>query len=234
MPAALITGASRGFGRAVAEALAREGWDLVIDGRDAVALDAAATGLRVAAPGSTIEAVAGDVTDAEHREALAVAVTRLGRLDLLVNNASSLGVSPLVPVTEFPIAAMPDVFRTNIAAPVLVLQAVLPWLRASNGVVVNISSDAAVEAYEGWGLYGASKAALDQLTRVLAVENPNLHFYSFDPGDMRTRMHQDAYPGEDITDRPLPESVAPALLRLLAAKPSSGRYAAAQFQELRT
>jgi NAD(P)-dependent dehydrogenase (short-subunit alcohol dehydrogenase family) len=233
MPAALITGASRGFGRAVAEALVRKGWDVVIDARDAAALDAAATALR-SASASKVVAIAGDVTDAEHRDALADAVAKLGRLDLLVNNASSLGVSPLVPLTEFPIAVMPDVFRTNIAAPLLVLQAVLPALRAAGGVVVNISSDAAVEAYEGWGLYGASKAALDQVTRVLAVENPDLHFYAFDPGDMRTQMHQDAYPGEDISDRPLPESVAPALLRLLAAKPASGRYTVAQYQETTT
>jgi NAD(P)-dependent dehydrogenase (short-subunit alcohol dehydrogenase family) len=234
MPAALITGASRGFGRAIAEALVREGWDVVIDARDAGALDAAATALRAASPSSKIVAIAGDVTDADHRSALADAVTKLGRLDLLLNNASSLGVSPLVPLTEFPIAVMPDVFRTNIGAPLLVLQAVLPQLRASAGVIVNISSDAAVEAYEGWGLYGASKAALDQMTRVLAVENPDLRFYAFDPGDMRTQMHQDAYPGEDISDRPLPESVAPALLRLLAAKPASGRYTAAQYQETTT
>ena len=231
MPVALITGASRGFGRAVAESLAREGWNLTLDGRDAAALESAAAGLRAAVPDVTVEAVAGDVTDPDHRIALGEAARKLGRLDLLINNASTLGVSPLVPLVEFPIAKMPDVFRTNIAAPLLVLQEVLPLLQDVNGTVINISSDAAVEAYEGWGLYGASKAALDHLTRVLAVENPGLRFYSFDPGDMRTQMHQDAYFGEDISDRPLPESVAPALLRLLSEKPASGRYTAAQYQE---
>ena len=229
MPVALITGASRGFGFALADLLARKGWDLIIDARDAGALDAAAAALR--SSGAQVEAVDGDVTLPEHREALRIAAERLGRLDLLVNNASSLGVSPLVPLSEFPVTAMPDVFRTNIAAPLLLLQEVLPLLNASGGTTVNISSDAAVEAYEGWGLYGASKAALDQITRVLAVENPDLRWYSFDPGDMRTQMHQDAYPGEDISDRPLPETVAPALLHLLEHNPPSGRYTAAQYLE---
>ena len=232
MPVAIITGASRGFGRAVAESLAREGWDLIIDARDEASLEAAAAELRTTTA-RRVEAVAGDVTDPAHRHALAEAATQLGRIDLLINNASSLGVSPLVPLVEFPISVMPDVFRTNIAAPLLLLQEVLPLLQVSGGSVVNISSDAAVEPYEGWGLYGASKAALDHLTRVLAIENPELRFYSFDPGDMRTQMQQDAFPGEDISDRPLPESVAPALLRLLQEKPASSRYTAAQYQEIK-
>jgi NAD(P)-dependent dehydrogenase (short-subunit alcohol dehydrogenase family) len=232
MPVALITGASRGFGHAVAKSLAAEGWDLIMDARGEAALEVAAAELRSVAAGQ-IEAIAGDVTDSGHRVELAEAARKLGRLDLLINNASSLGVSPLVPLVEFPVAVMPDVFRTNIAAPLLLLQEMLPLLNATAGTVVNISSDAAVEAYEGWGLYGASKAALDHLTRVLAVENSQLRFYSFDPGDMRTQMHQDAYPGEDISDRPLPESVAPGLLRLLEARPPSGRYTAAQYQEIK-
>jgi NAD(P)-dependent dehydrogenase (short-subunit alcohol dehydrogenase family) len=174
-------------------------------------------------------AVAGDVTDPSHREALTAAVEVLGRVDLLVNNASELGPSPLPALDEYSLHALRRVYETNVIAPLALTQLLLPALVAASGTVVNISSDAAVEAYEGWGGYGSSKAALDQLGRVLAAEQPALRVYGFDPGDMRTDMHQRAFPGEDISDRPEPESVVPALLRLLDERPPSGRYRALDF-----
>ena len=212
MPVAIITGASEGFGRALAEDLAEEGWRLVIDGRDADRLTLAADAIRNL--GATVDAIVGDVTDEAHRA------------DLVVNNASTLGPSPLPPLLSYPLAAYEDVLRTNVVAPLALLQLTLPALTASKGTIVDISSDAAVEGYEGWGGYGSAKAALDQVTRVLAAEHPDLRVYSFDPGDMRTRMHQDAFPGEDISDRPLPATVVPALRRLLREAPPSGRYRA--------
>lgn len=221
MPVALITGASRGFGFALARELAARGWTLVIDARTADALAAAATELGEA---SGVTAVAGDVGDATHRDELTRAVHALGRLDLLVNNASLLGPSPLPRLEHHPIGELEGVLQVNTVAPLALVQSLLPELRRAAGVVVNISSDAAVEPYPGWGGYGASKAALDQLTAVLAAEQPGLSIYSFDPGDMRTAMHQDAYPGEDISDRPEPETVVPALLRLIEERPPSGRY----------
>jgi len=221
MPVALITGGSRGFGCALATELARRGWRLVIDGRDARVLDAAAATIA-----GRVVAVRGDVADPDHRRELQAAVDRLGALDLLVNNASALGPSPLPGLDRYPIADLERVFQVNAVAPLALIQALLPDLRRSSGTIVNVTSDAAVEPYEGWGGYGASKAALDQLSAVLAAEQPPLHVYAFDPGDMRTAMHQDAYPGEDISDRPEPETVVPALLRLLDEAPPSGRYRA--------
>ena len=216
-PTALVTGAGRGLGRALAGALLANGWHVVVDARRTAHL---AVGL----PGALV--VPGDVTDPAHREALAAAVDGLGRLDLLVNNASDLGPSPLPPLADVPLAAARRVLETNVLAPLALIQRFLPLLRADGGIVLNVSSDAAVEAYAGWGAYGSSKAALDQLTAVLAAEEPGLAVYSVDPGDMRTEMHQAAFPGEDISDRPEPEAIVPALLRLIATRPPSGRVRA--------
>jgi NAD(P)-dependent dehydrogenase (short-subunit alcohol dehydrogenase family) len=224
MPVAVVTGASRGFGRAVAEGLAAQGWTLVVDARTPDTLDAAARELT--ASGATVTAIAGDVADPPHRDALAAAVAAAGRLDLLVNNAGILGASPLPPLSEYPLDELERVYRIGVFAPLALLQRLLPTLVSSNGVIVNVSSDAAVEAYEGWGGYGSAKAALDQVSKVLAVEQPPLRVYAFDPGDMRTQMHQAAFPGEDISDRPEPGEVVPAFLRLLDTRPPSGRYRA--------
>ncbi len=223
MPVALITGASRGFGLALARALARRGWSLILDGRNAEALENAVGTLEGAA---AVVAIPGDVSDPDHRDALAAAARSAGRVDLLVNNASDLGPSPLPPLARYSLVELEQVFRVNAVAPLALIQLVLPQLHASAGIVADISSDAAVEAYPGWGGYGASKAALDQLTAVAAAEEPGIAFYAFDPGDMRTAMHQAAYPGEDISDRPAPETVVPALLRLIEERPVSGRYRA--------
>jgi len=219
-PTALITGAGRGLGQALARALLAASWRVVVDARRAGHLAAAL-------PGSVV--VPGDVTDPAHQEALAAAVGGLGRLDLLVNNASDLGPSPLPKLADVPLAAARQVFETNVLAPLALTQRLLPLLRASRGAVLNVSSDAAVEPYAGWGAYGSSKAALDQLTAVLAAEEPGLAVYAVDPGDMRTEMHQAAFPGEDISDRPAPEAVVPALLRLITTRPPSGRVRAADF-----
>ncbi|MBM7807115.1 NAD(P)-dependent dehydrogenase (short-subunit alcohol dehydrogenase family) [Geodermatophilus bullaregiensis] len=219
---ALVTGASRGLGRALAGALAARGWRLVVDGRDARRLADAVAGLPD--PG-LVTAVAGDVADPAHRAALAAAVG--GRLDLLVNNASDLGPTPLPPLADLPPAALERVLAVNTVAPLALLQAVLPALERAGGTVVSVSSDAAVEAYPGWGGYGASKAALDRLTAVLAVEHPRLRVYAVDPGDMDTDMHRAAAPEDD--GLPAPETVVPALLRLLDDDaPPSGRLRAAE------
>ena len=217
MPLAVITGASRGLGRALARALHDADWDLVLDARDRAALEAAAP------PGATT--VAGDVADPAHRAALVSAVAARGHLDLLVNNASLLGPSPQPALADYPLEELRRVYEVDVLAPLALTQALLPYL---TGAVVNVTSDAAVEAYEGWGGYGSAKAALDQATAVLARELPDLRVYAFDPGDMRTQMHQDAFPGEDISDRPLPESVVPAFFALL--EQPSGRYRAADLQ----
>jgi NAD(P)-dependent dehydrogenase (short-subunit alcohol dehydrogenase family) len=217
-PVALITGASRGLGRALAETLAAHGWRLVLDARDT-------RGLVFRGPGQIV--IEGDVTDAQHRTDLAAAVDAFGRLDLLVNNASDLGPSPLPRLADLPLDALRAVLETNVIAPVALVQLTLPLLRVSGGCVLDLSSDAAVEAYAGWGGYGGSKAALDQLSAVLGVEEPELRVYAMDPGDMRTAMHQAAFPGEDITDRPEPATVAPAVWTLLERRPPSGRYRAA-------
>ena len=175
-----------------------------------------------------VTALVGDLTDADHRERLLAEVTTYGRLDLLVHNASTLGPLPMRPLAEVDVADLQHVWRTNIGGPLVLTSALLPWLKATNGVLLSISSDAAVNHYETWGLYGASKAALDHVTLTYAVET-GLSGYAVDPGDMRTAMHQDAFPGEDISDRPLPESVVPRLLALLDARPESGRYRAEDF-----
>jgi len=222
MPVALITGASLGLGRALATELARRGWSLVVDGRRGQLLDDLVAGL---AHGS-VTALAGDVADAAHRARLAEAVQRHGRLDLLVNNASSLGPSPLPHLRDYPLDQLAKVFEVDVLAPLALIQLLHPVLVASAGTIVNISSDAGAEAYQGWGGYGSAKAALDQASAVLAVEEPALHVYAFDPGDMRTAMHQRAFPGEDISDRPDPESVVPPLLTLVEARLASGRYRA--------
>ena len=220
MPNALITGASEGFGRALACELGANGWRLILTARRPGPLHAVTTDL----PGAV--AMPGDVSDPAHRADLAAAVSELGELDLLVNNASTLGPSPLPALGRYSIDALRQVYETNVLAPLALTQAALPALDAAGGVVVNLSSDAAVEAYPGWGGYGSSKAALDQLSAVLAAEQPRVHVYAFDPGDMRTAMHQLAFPGEDISDRPEPQTAVPALLRLIASRPPSGRYRA--------
>jgi NAD(P)-dependent dehydrogenase (short-subunit alcohol dehydrogenase family) len=224
MPTALITGASRGLGRALAASLAADGWRLVLDARTTADLDAAAAALGTGA--AEVVAIAGDVTDAGHRRELAAAAG--DRLDLLVLNASALGPSPLPPLAGYDLDALRTVLETNTVAPLALTQLLLPALRAARGRILAVSSDAALGAYEGWGGYGASKAALDQLANVLGAEEPDLRVYAVDPGDMRTAMHQDAFPGEDISDRPEPETVVPALRRLVGADLPSGRYVAAE------
>ena len=221
-PTALVTGASRGLGRALATALNADGWQLVLDARDGDRLAAAVAALPFP---DRVTALAGDVADPAHRSALAAAVP--DRLELLVSNASDLGPSPLPPLAELPLPAFERVLAVNTVAPLGLVQLLLPALRRGSGRVVQISSDAAVEAYAGWGGYGASKAALDQLSAVLAVEEPELRVYAVDPGDMATDMHQAAFPGEDVSDRPSPESVVPALLRLVTEPLPSGRYRSA-------
>ena len=220
MPIALITGASRGLGRAAAHALARRGWSLIVNARRADDLAGAMRGL------ADVVAVPGDVTDPGHRAGLAAAVGRAGGLDVLVNNASRLGPSPQPLLRDYPLDELGRVYDTNVIAPLALIQLLTAPLAAAAATIVNVSSDAAVEAYPGWGGYGSSKAALDQLTAVLAAEEPSLRCYAFDPGDMRTDMHQQAFPGEDISDRPEPETVIPALLRLVDERPPSGRYRA--------
>jgi NAD(P)-dependent dehydrogenase (short-subunit alcohol dehydrogenase family) len=226
MPLAVVTGASRGLGRALTLALAERGWSLVVDGRDPSALAVAADALH-AAGSPTVQAVPGDVADPEHRERLVAATQQLGDVDLLVNNASHLGPSPQPALADYPPAELQRVYAVNTLAPVALTQALLPQLLAARGRVVNVTSDAAVEPYAGWGGYGSSKAALEQITAILAAEQPMLRVYAFDPGDMRTRMHQDAFPGEDISDRPEPDTVVPALLRLVEEDLPGGRLRAA-------
>ena len=225
MPIAIVTGASRGLGLALADALAQRGWQLVIDGRDGVALEHAAAALRASAD---VVAIAGDVADPWHRHALLAAAD--GPVDLLVNNASDLGPSPLPPLGRYPLDALEHVYRVNVIAPLAIAQLALPRL-AAGARIVNITSDAAVEPYEGWGGYGSSKAALEQLTAVLAAEHPALRVYAVDPGDMNTRMQQDAFPGEDVSDRPPPEASVPGLLALIEGELPSGRYSARALAE---
>ena len=221
-PVAIVTGGSKGFGRALAQALLGRGWTVVADARRAT--DLAATAAALNSP--RLITVPGDVTDPAHRAALIVAAIDAGPLRLLVNNASRLGPSPQPPLADYLAAELRAVYTANVFAPLALIQAALPTLTANDGVVVNLTSDAAVETYEGWGGYGSSKAALDHLTAILAAENPGIGVYAFDPGDMRTEMHQAAFPGEDISDRAEPESVVPALLRLLDTRPQAGRYRA--------
>ena len=224
-PVALVTGGSQGLGLALARALADAGWRVVVDARSADVLAAAVEGL----PG--VIAVPGDVTDAGHRAELAASVAGLGRLDLLVHNASALTgtdrPTPLPPLAQHPVPELERIYAVNVVAPLALTQLLLDELHATGGTIVAVSSDAAVEAYPGWGGYGSSKAALDQLVAVLGAENRDLHVYAVDPGDMNTAMHQRAFPGEDISDRPLPGTVVPALLRLAGQQLPSGRYRAA-------
>jgi NAD(P)-dependent dehydrogenase (short-subunit alcohol dehydrogenase family) len=218
---ALITGASRGLGLALARELGRRGWSLVIDARGAEALEEAR---RELAELTSVVALAGDVSDAAHREQLVAAAP--GPIDLLVNNASVLGPSPQPPLADYPLDVLEQVYRVNVLAPLALAQL------ASPARVLNITSDAAVEAYEGWGGYGSSKAALEQLTNVLAAEHPERKVYAVDPGDMNTQMHQEAFPGEDISDRPPPEQSVPGLLALIEGDLPSGRYRASELVEI--
>jgi NAD(P)-dependent dehydrogenase (short-subunit alcohol dehydrogenase family) len=228
MAVAVITGGSRGLGRALAGALAARGWSLVLDGRDGPRLATTAEELRRAhgdaAP--TIVTVAGDVTDDEHRRALVAAAEELGGIDVLVNNASELGPSPLPALATLAPDTLTRILDVNVVAPLALIQHSLPSIARRRGRVVNITSDAAVEPYETWGGYGASKAALEQLSNVLAAEHPDLRVYWVDPGDMRTDMHQAAFPNEDISDGPLPEISVPGLLALIEGELPSGRYEA--------
>jgi len=220
MPVAILTGASKGLGRALARSLAERGWALVVDARDPAALETAAADL----PGAV--ALAGDVADPEHRAALVAAAERLGGVDLLVNNASTLGASPLPRLEAIDLDTYRRTLEVNVVAPLALVQATLPSLRARGGRILNITSDAGVEGYEAWGGYGSAKAALEQLSNVLAAEEPGVRVYWVDPGDMRTEMHQAAFPGEDISDRPPPEESVPGLLDLIEGDHPSGRYAA--------
>ena len=215
---AIVTGASRGLGLALARELAARGWRLVIDARGGEALERARAEL---AARTTVDALVGDVSDPRHREALIAAAG--DRIDALVNNASVLGPSPQPPLARYPVDVLHDVLKVNALAPLALIQLALPVMPAG-ARIVNVTSDAAVEAYEGWGGYGSSKAALDQLSAILAVEHPELAVYAFDPGDMNTALHQAAFPGEDISDRPPPEDSIPGLLALLEGELPSGRY----------
>jgi NAD(P)-dependent dehydrogenase (short-subunit alcohol dehydrogenase family) len=217
---AIVTGASRGFGRALTASLLARGWTVVTDARRADELERAAEALN----SPRLLAMPGDVTSAAHRAALVAAAIEAGGPHLLVNNASRLGPSPQPALADYPADDLRAVYETNVFAPLALIQVALPALTERRGVVVNVTSDASVEAYEGWGGYGSSKAALDHVTAILAAENPAVGVYAFDPGDMRTDMHQAAFPGEDISDRPEPESVVPALLWLLDIRPPTGRY----------
>jgi NAD(P)-dependent dehydrogenase (short-subunit alcohol dehydrogenase family) len=217
MPNGIVTGGSRGLGLALTRALVDRGWRIVVDARDG-------TALRAAWPDAPEEVlVAGDVADPAHRRALVAAAGK--PLDLLVNNASTLGPSPRPVLADYPLERLQRVIEVNVLAPLALMQQALPVLRPA-AVIINVTSDAAVEPYAGWGGYGASKAALEQASAILAAEQPTLRVYAVDPGDMRTQMHQDAFPGEDISNRPLPEESVPALLALIEGSLPSGRYRA--------
>jgi NAD(P)-dependent dehydrogenase (short-subunit alcohol dehydrogenase family) len=246
-PVAVITGASRGLGYALARSLAAAGYSLVIDGRDEAALRAAAatlstagapepglvSGLVSGAGGAPVIAVPGDIADPSHRAGLQAAAAELGGPSLLINNAGTLGASPLPALADYPVSALRDAFEVNVLAPIALTQLLLPALRRNGGAVLCVTSDAAVEAYAGWGGYGAAKAALEQACNVLAAEEQALRVWWVDPGDLRTRMHQDAFPGEDISDRQLPDAVMPAFRRLISERMPSGRYRAAELMPSR-
>ena len=217
MPVGIVTGASRGLGLALVRALVKRQWRLVVDARGADALERAVSGLE------DVAAIAGDVADPEHRHALVEAAG--DRIDLLVNNAGVLGPSPQPQLASYPLAELARVYDVNVFAPLALVQEALPRL-ASGAAILDITSDAAVEAYEGWGGYGSSKAALEQLTAILAAEEPQLRVYSVDPGEMRTETYQEAFPGQDISDLPLPEESVPGLLALIEGSLPSGRYRA--------
>jgi NAD(P)-dependent dehydrogenase (short-subunit alcohol dehydrogenase family) len=214
---AIVTGASRGLGLALTSTLSEGGWRVVVDARDGAALERMTGDL----PG--VIRLRGDVRDAAHREALVAAAG--GRIDALVNNAGTLGPSPRPALADYPLDELAALFAANVVAPLALVQLALPKL-APGAAIVDVTSDASREPFEGWGGYGSVKAALDQLTAILAAEHPSLRVYAFDPGDMRTLMHQQAFPGEDISDRPLPEQSVPALLELIEGTLPSGRYTA--------
>jgi len=228
-PVTVLTGASRGLGLELARALAADGHRLVITARHADELAATATELAAL---THVVALPGSVVDDDHRERLAEAAAGLGGATLLINNASTLAGydlrgAPLPALADFPLPGLLETFEVNVLGPIALTQLLLPQLRAHRGAILNLSSDAAVEPYAGWGGYGASKAALDHTSAILAAEEPELRVWAVDPGDMRTRMHQEAFPGEDISDRPLPATVVPAFRTLLRDRPASGRYRAA-------
>jgi NAD(P)-dependent dehydrogenase (short-subunit alcohol dehydrogenase family) len=220
---AIVTGASRGLGLALARGLASHGWNLILTARDADRLRLVRDELAVI---THVAAIAGDVTDAAHRHALAILARGHGGVDALINNAGALGPSPQPALLDYPLDTFMTVLETNVVAPLGMVQAVRAELKA-NARVINVTSDAAVNAYAGWGGYSASKAALEQMSAVLAAEDPTIRVYWVDPGDLRTDMHQAAFPGEDITDRPLPEVRVPAFITLLQGDLPSGRYVAA-------
>jgi NAD(P)-dependent dehydrogenase (short-subunit alcohol dehydrogenase family) len=230
MSVAIVTGASRGLGRALAESLADRGWCLVIDARGWSRLARVADELSERSEATQVLAIAGDVSDENHRVQLVESARRLGGLDVLVNNASLLGPSPQPRLADYPLNVLEQVYRVNVFGPLRLTQLALPLLRQSGGRVINVTSDAGVEGYEGWGGYGSSKAALEQASHVLAAEEPSVRVYWVDPGDMNTAMHQDAYPGEDISDRPPPEDSVPGLLELIEGNRPSGRYRAKELQ----
>jgi NAD(P)-dependent dehydrogenase (short-subunit alcohol dehydrogenase family) len=219
---ALITGASRGLGLALARQLARQGWNLIIDARGAKALEIARLEL---SQWTGVVALAGDITSGKHRKTLAQSVANAGKLDLLVNNASILGPSPQPSLLDYPLEILEEVYRVNTFAPLALIQEIRSSLK-EGACILNITSDAALEEYAGWGGYGSSKAALEQLSHILAIENKAWRIYWVDPGDMNTQLHQEAFPGENIEDRPLPETSVPGLLTLIQGAYPSGRYAA--------
>src|SRR5215217_5496336 len=223
MPVGIVTGASRGLGLALARALDERGWRLVVDARGGEELVEATADL------SNVAAIPGDVADSEHRRALVDAAGE--RIDLVVNNASLLGPSPQPALADYPLETLQEVYDTNVFGPLALLQAALPHM-PEGAALLNITSDAGVEPYEGWGGYGSSKAALEQLTAILAAEQPRLRVYWVDPGDMRTQMHQDAFPGEDISDRPPPQESVPGLLALIDGSLPSGRYRASELAQV--
>jgi len=225
MKKALVTGGSRGLGRALAGGLAAAGYTLLIDARDGQALARAASAIRAGNPGAEVIALPGDITDPAHRAALRAAA---GEIDLLVNNAGTLGAAPLPALADYPPGELRAAFEANVVAPIALTQLFLPVLRERGGGVLNVTSDAAIEPYAGWGGYGAAKAALEQASNVLAAEETAIRVWWVDPGDLRTQMHQAAFPDEDISDRPLPESVVPAFVRLVTERLPSGRYRAAE------
>jgi NAD(P)-dependent dehydrogenase (short-subunit alcohol dehydrogenase family) len=226
MPRALITGASRGLGFALARELAKKGWKLIIDGR---VVDALETARKELSQYSQITAVPGDVGDNQHRQALAEAARELGGLDTVINNASILGPSPQPELLSYPLDILEEVYRVNVIAPLAILQAVQDYLRP-DARIINLTSDAGLEAYPNWGGYGSSKAALEHLSAILAAEKPSWKVYWVDPGDMRTQMQQEAFPGQDISDRPIPEASVPGLVALLEEDLPSGRYLARQIK----
>ena len=227
MKNALITGASRGLGLALARQLAEKGWGLIIDARGKKALEQAAQAF---SEKTNIIAIPGDITTEAHRKKLAIAASELGGLDALVNNASFLGPSPQPNLLDYPLDVLEQVYRTNVIAPLGLIQELRSVLKL-DARIINVTSDAGLEAYSGWGGYGSSKAALEHLSHILAEENPGWRVYWVDPGDMRTQMQQEAFPDEDISDRPLPEESVPGLLALIEGQLPSGRYRAREVAE---